>query len=85
MEDHRRRLRDLLIESISDYASSLTNGAINLDPMDSANSLVQTIFDCRSLYEPYLIAEGETMEFLSPHEKMVVLKREIIEWVIKLT
>ena len=51
---------------------------------------MHTIFDCRSLYEPEaksILDEEDSakVDFITPHEKMERLKREIIEWVVKLT
>lgn len=75
-EDHRRRLRDMLIEGVAEFNSRMNN--ITMDPRETVSNLVNVVFDCRSLYEM------NTDEYSTAYDKLALLKIEIIDWVVKL-
>lgn len=67
----------MLIESIVDFVHGLEN--ITLDPLEVSQKLVNTIFECKLLYE------DRDDEYETAYEKMTKMKREIADWIVKLT
>lgn len=75
-EDHRRRLRDMLIEGIAEFSGRMGNNTF--DSKETVQNLVNVIFDCRSLYQM------TSDEYTTSFEKLASLRAEITNWIHKL-
>lgn len=76
-EDHRRRLRDMLIEGIAEFSGRMGNNN-TFDSKETVQNLVNVIFDCRSLYQM------TSDEYTTSFEKLASLRAEITDWIHKL-